>query len=173
MTPTRDTYLEALARFMRQRPCLEFGNYGDVKAYRSESREITRTLQDARILLRAVFWRTSIDVDALKAATRAYSGRLQFVECRDGSVGVDYCAGQCYPTEYRKAVCAVLASALWAHARDNMPAPLPNKLTMTSGYGTFTRTSEHDNIEGLTPGDWLRRYFRREFGRGIANRWFN
>jgi hypothetical protein len=49
-----------------------------------------------------------------------------------------------------------------------MPAPI-GKLTRT--HGPFT--TEHDNIEGKTPGDWLRDTFKREFGRGITNRWFN
>jgi hypothetical protein len=55
----------ALDRWIRQRPGLEFGNYGDVSAYRSEMRSITKDLHDARTLLAAVNWRTSIDAAAL------------------------------------------------------------------------------------------------------------
>lgn len=196
MKATADTeraaILAVLDRWIRQRPGLEFGNYGDVRAYNSELRSIGRDLREARTLLRAVEWRDSIDADALKAAFRAYSGRLSVTtalahpvcrvcnqtHCNDGdhydpsdneySARLDYVTGQYWPTEYRRAACAVLASALWDHARQSMPEP-KGKLTRT--HGDFT--TEHDNIDGLTPGDWLRRYFRREFGRGIASRWFN
>jgi hypothetical protein len=63
---------------------------------------------------------------------------------------LDYCTGQYWPTEYRRAACAVLASALWAYQRDNLK-PDPD----------------------CRPGDVLRAHFRKEFGRRIANRWFN
>ena len=61
----------------------------------------------------------------------------------DGS-RLEYCADQYYATEYRAAACAVLSSALWAAS-----------------------------ISDYKDGDSLRAYFRREFGRGIASRWFN
>ena len=53
---------------------------------------------------------------------------------------------QYYPTEYRAAACRVLSSILWDHVRN----------------GSYEPT-----------GDSLRAHFRREFGRGIAARWFN
>lgn len=101
-------------------------------------------------------------------ASRAYSGRLKFIE-RNGKVGIDYTTGQYFPTEYRAAACAVLSSALWAQARKHMPAPGPERITVT--HGPFS--SEHESIEGLTPGDWLRRHFKRLFGRAIQLAWFN
>ena len=42
--------------------------------------------------------------------------------------------------------------------------------TVPHGYGQVLVCPR---VRGLSPGDWLRRYFRREFGRGIASRWFN
>ena len=57
-----------------------------------------------------------------------------------------YCTGQYWPTEYRKAAAAVAARALWAH-----------------------RAEDYKPGEGLK----MRAAFRREFGRGIASRWFN
>lgn len=154
----REQILAALSAFARQRPGLEFGNYGDVKAYRSESRSITRDLHIAERLLAQVAWRTSIDEQALRDAFRAYSGRLTIEDRPDGAIAIDYCTGQCFPTEYRKAVCAVLASALWAYARDNAPI----------GAGFH---EPHSNLQNL--GDYLRSNFRREFGASIANRFFN
>jgi hypothetical protein len=146
---TRDTILKLLDHWIRQRPGLEFGNYGDVANYRQESRRITRQKRDAETLLRAVMWRSSIDVPQLKEAFGAFSGRLQFVELPKPHL--EYCTGQYWPTEYRAAACAVLASALWEYARNNIPA------------------EDHPG----SAGDWLRDHFRKEFGRHIAERWFN
>ena len=186
MDMKKQAICEALRVWINQRPGLEYGNYGSVTSYRAEVRSIGRDLQHARELLRAVELRDSITGDDLAAAAafpHAYSGRLscQVFEpgkvyksdgCMESSydkltVKLDYCTGQYWPTEYRKAACAVLASVLWSWHRDNMPAPR-GKLSRT--HGPFT--TEHDDIEGMTPGDWLRASFRRQFGRSIANRWF-
>jgi len=142
--PERDRILQALESFARQRPGLEYGNYGDPVTYRAESRAITRDLHHVYTLLRRVQLSPSITSANLKEAFRAFSGRLSW----DGSK-LDYCTGSYYPTEFRRAVCAVLASALWAYWRDNVP-------------------------EGMQlPVDFLRAKARREFGRVIAGRWFN
>ncbi len=139
----KQAILDTLRKFARQRPGLEFGNYGDYKAYRSELRSITRDLAHAETLLRAV---ERSDIDAAAILRAADGGRLSIAV--DGEkVRIDYCTGQYWPTEYRKAVCRVLASALWEHVRDSMTG---------------------DDI-----GDRIRAHFRREFGRGIAGRYFN
>lgn len=153
--------LAALEAFVLSRPGLEPGNYGDAQSYRAEVRSIGKDLDNARTLLRQVGLR-SITADDLRAAARsAYSGRLSLTEEPSGDVRISYCTGQYYPTEYRRAVCAVLASALWAHVRDQcMPAP-------------ERRADGHDYYKGKRAGDWLRDYFKREFGRSIASRWFD
>jgi hypothetical protein len=163
--------IAALRTFMNQRPGLEFGNYGDVRAYRSEMRGITRDLHDARELMRAVELSDSITADDLiRAASSAFSGRLTIHVDADAPFGarVAYCTGQYWPTEYRRAVCAVLASALWAHVREHcMPK---GRLVHNSETGeTFERYGSKD----LRAGDWLRAHFRQQFGRGIASRWFS
>jgi hypothetical protein len=139
----KQAILDTLRKFARQRPGLEFGNYGDAQAYRSELRSITRDLSDAATLLRAVEHSEITADDILRAAD---GGRLSITAVCD-LVRIDYCTGQYFPTEYRKAVCRVLASALWEHVRDSMTG---------------------DDI-----GDRIRAHFRREFGRGIASRYFN
>jgi hypothetical protein len=147
----KQAILDALRTFARQRPGLEFGNYGDVNLYRSEMRSITRDLAHAQTLLKAVEW-SDIDAQALTdAAQSAFSGRLS-IKLDGERVRIDYCTGQYFPTEYRRAVCAVLASALWDHYRDSV---------------------SNDTINGQSPGDRIRAHFRREFGRGIASRYFN
>lgn len=172
---TKEQILEALRKWINQRPGLKFGNCGDWKVYRSELRSITRDRSDALELLRAVSMAESITAEVLAAFfRRAYSGRLELSEAGDNAKAARlvYCTGQYWPTEYRKAAAAVLASALWYRARADMPKP-SGKVKRVSGVGPFQHESEHDSIEGLSPGDWLRRYFKREFGRGIQSRWFN
>jgi len=160
--------LTALQAWIRQRPGLEFCNYGSLAPYRAELRQIAKDKRDAELLLTAVALRDSITAEDLIAAfPRAYSGRWSISEDK-GRARLQYCTGQYWPTEYRKAACAVLASVLWDWQRSNMPGA-DGKLTRT--HGPFT--TEHDHIQGVTPGDWLRNKFRREFGRSIQKRWFN
>jgi hypothetical protein len=140
---SKESLLIALRAFVAQRPGLEFGNYGDVSAYRSEMRSITRDCTEARALLRYVE-RSGITAERIVAASlRAFSGRLNLAPSGEGW-RIDYCTGQYWPTEYRRAVCAVLASAIWYYWRDDE-----------------------------STGESLRRNARLEFGRGIASRWFH
>lgn len=150
--------ITALYAFIAQRAGLEFGNYGDVKAYRAEQRSITKDRHDARRLIRDVELRDSISADDILTASRgAYSGRLTLVQRDDGKVSVDYCTGQYFPTEYRRAVCAVMASVLWNWKRAQcMPA-------------SFSGAT----VPPTSPGDYLRAGFKREYGRGLAARWFS
>ena len=113
----RELILANLASFIRQRPGLDFANYGDVSAYRSEMRAITRQRHHAEEPLAAVGWRQSITAENLKEGFRAFSGRLTW----DGR-RLDYCTGQYFPTEYRNAVCAVLVSVMWDYFRDGCGA---------------------------------------------------
>lgn len=145
-TIDKSTLIDLLTRFVAQRPRLEFGNYGDVATYRAESRSITEDMHDAMSLIRYIAIRDSITVeDLLKALDGAFSGRLQLAYDKKGQPYLDYCVGQYWPTEYRRAVAAVCASAIWDWLRANSP----------------TRT-----------GDDIRAAARRELGRTIAQRWF-
>jgi len=137
----RDHILGELAAFAAARPRLEYGNYGDRAAYRAEVRGITKDLHHARALLTAVRLSGVTEAQLVTAFRGAFSGRLSW----DGS-RLDYCTGQYYPTEYRKAVCAVLASALWAYYRDDC----------------FCDT-----------GVKIRAAARRALPGAIASRWFN
>ena len=159
--------IAAMYAFIAQRAGLEFGNYGNVKSYRAEQRAITKDRHHARQLIRDVELRDSISADdILMAAKGAYSGRLTIVERNDGAIGIDYCTGQYFPTEYRRAVCAVMSAVLWAWKRDQcMPAP-------TLHHNTETGETV-ERYKGLRAGDYLRAGFQREYGRGLASRWFN
>lgn len=152
--PSKSTIVAALDAFIRQRPGLEFGNYGDVSSYRSEVRSIGKDLQHARALLRYVEWHDSITADMILNAAR--SGRLSIVV--DGNkVRVDYCTGQYWPTEYRPAVCRLLSSVIWDWMRENAPIDA----------GPIDKFSNLQNV-----GSWIRKQASREFGTSIAHRWF-
>jgi hypothetical protein len=157
----KQAIIDAIGKFIRQRPGLEFVNYGDLSCYRAELRRIARDKQNAERLLTFVAIRDTITAEMLiQAAQSAYAGRLSIVE-RNGKVGIDYCAGQYFPTEYRKAAAAVLASAIWDWTREFcMPEPVLDD----TGDRTYN---------GKSGGDWLRSHFRREFGRVIQSRWFD
>lgn len=171
-TPSKETILAALSAFARQRPGLDFSNYGDCKSYNAEMRSITKTLADFHILRRSVELSDGITAEMLmEASRRAFSGRLSFTVRDNGAVAVDYCAGQYWPTEYRNAACSVLASALWNHRRASMPAPTYKQYG--SAENLPMRTEEGYGPKHISAGEWIRRSFRREFGRGIASRWFN
>jgi len=149
----RARILAALSAFASQRAGLEFCNYGDWKAYRSEQRAITKDLHDFNKLMSSVSWRDSITAMDLRAAFRnAYSGRLSIEDRPDGSIALSYCTGQYFPTEYRKAACAVLASALWAYVRDGMG---------------------NNPADPIPPGQRMRNTFRREFGARLQRRYFD
>lgn len=162
MSETHDTLkaniLEALHTFIRSRPGLDYCNYGDPVAYRAEMRGITRDLRDARTLLQSI--ERAHGITGRNLVDTASTTRLTITETPDG-VRVDYCTGQYYPTEYRRAVAAVAASALWDYVRDHC-SPAPD--IAADGRRTY---------QGLSGGDWLRRYFRRVYGRGLASRYFN
>lgn len=172
MEPRKQAILSALDAFVRQRSGMDYRNYGDVKSYRAEQRSITRDLHDYRFLRRSVELRDSITADMILEASRsAFSGRLtiqdRHLSPEDGGEyrpDIDYCTGQYFPTEYRKAACAVLAQTLWYWTREHaMPETERDE------------QSGQTMVKGVwqTPGDWLRANFRREFGRSIAARWFN
>lgn len=151
---TKEAICNALRAWINQRPGLEFGNYGEASAYRSEMRSITRDRADALQILRYVELRDSITANMLIAAfPRAYSGRLSLDRDPKGRMRLDYCTGQYWPTEYRRAAAAVLASAVWDWMRSSMP--------------------KNDALKSVSPGDYLRNAFKREFGRSIQKRWFD
>ena len=139
---TKQTIIDVLNRWIAQRPGLEFGNYGDVSAYRSEMRSIGRDLQHARAMVNYVAWHDSITADMILDAAKG--GRLSIVVKGD-TVAIDYCTGQYWPTEYRRAVCSLMSYVIWNWLRENC---------------------EYKN------GDDIRKAARRELGNSIANRFF-
>jgi hypothetical protein len=115
----------ALDTWIKQRPGLEYANYGQMAPYRAELRSIAqdkqramKALDEARALLPA---EPELLADAFK---RAFSGRLEWVPAltepsayyTERSRGhLSYTTGQYWPTEYRKAAASVLETyiATW------------------------------------------------------------
>lgn len=139
----KSTLLSLLYTFINKRPQLEFGNYGDRAAYRSEIRSITRQRADALKLLRAIELRESITAADIIAA---FNGRLT-LGTNKGKLCLDYCTGQYWPTEYRAAVARLASSLLWSYW--------------------------WSNCSSADVAHYIRKTAKREFGRGIASRWFN
>tara|TARA_R110000868_G_scaffold163443_1_gene395659 strand:+ start:203 stop:658 length:456 start_codon:yes stop_codon:yes gene_type:complete len=135
--------LALLYTFINKRPQLEFGNYGDSAAYRSEIRSITRQRADALKLLRAIELRDSITAADIIAA---FNGRLT-LGTNNGKLCLDYCTGQYWPTEYRAAVARLASSLLWSYW--------------------------WSNCSSADVAHYIRKTAKGEFGRGIASRWFN
>jgi hypothetical protein len=117
--------LRVLAAYAAQNPGLEFGNYcsgwndrSGRAAYLSEARSITRDIHRVRAALHAAYFAGTTDADILEAARHAFSGRLSLARRDDGRWSVEYCTGQYWPTEYRKACAAVLdLAACYAQRR--------------------------------------------------------
>lgn len=109
-----------LAAFAAQPPALERGNYGfdanGRKAFAEESRKIAG---DWRRFKRALIDAGAVgvtDADVIAAAPDAFSGRLKWV-----AGGWEYCTGQYFQTEYRKAAAAVLEYAARTIRRNREP----------------------------------------------------
>ena len=121
----KNEIISALYTFAQKRPQLERGNYGDFSSYREEARAITKDLHHARKLL-AYVERSGITAQELvDASSQAFAGRLTIIPANsyNDKIRIDYCTGQYFPTEYRKAVCSVLARALWNYWRSDANDP--------------------------------------------------
>jgi hypothetical protein len=142
----KEQIIGLLWNFINERPGLDFRDYGDAKLYRAELRQIGKDLRHARALLNAVERSGMVSGEWLHESLTK-GGRLS-IKRNDKSSALEltFLAVQCYSTEYRKAVCSVLASCLLSAERKAFP-----RLTC----------------------DELRARFRRRFGRGIQGAWFN
>ena len=135
MDSRKQALVAVLRKFIAQRPGMDPRDYGDYRAYRSESRNITRDRQHAETILMQVEWRDSLTADnIIEASKHAFSGRLTIGESEPGRFRLTYCTGQYFPTEYRKAAASVLASALWDYWRTDGNSP------RELGRETFGRT---------------------------------
>jgi len=154
----RRVMLTSLQDFVRQRPGFDPNNYGDAASYRADVRRAGRDLRHAEELIRAVAIRPYCVINPKQ------SGRLSWDAAKQRW---DYVTGQYFPTEYRAAACAVLASALWDYFAASLPK---HKLTHTHNQESREITERY---EGLRAGDWIRRQARIDLGPRLARRWFS
>jgi hypothetical protein len=115
--------LDAMERHIAQRSGMDFRNYWtsdhwnahtDARAaFMRDYRPMLRAGKDARAMLRilraAAEWDGDTVARNLSTGQRAFAGRLTYDAARGEW---EYTTGQYFPTEYRAAACAVLASAL-------------------------------------------------------------
>jgi hypothetical protein len=153
MTDEKTQVLEAVSKWIHKKPGLDPRNYGTgiegFRAYQCESRAITKDLHDARSLLAQVGWRGVTAEHIIEAAKQSYSGRLT-LQKTDQGYEIDYCTGQYWPTEYRRAVCVVMRDVLWDYFRQNL----------IDSRGKISCKGE------------LQAYIKREVGSRMFNRWF-
>lgn len=100
--------LELLCKFVNQRPGLDFNDYGDIKIYRNEMREITKDMHDFYDLLNLARWKVENLSDKIAEYLKNTDGRLSL----EGEK-LQYITGQYYPTEYRPAASRVLVNIIW------------------------------------------------------------
>ena len=117
--PTRADILAAFRAFICQRPGLDPRNYASdwrdregIAAYRADARDITADRTAALDLLAAVTRAEGITPDAMLTELHH---RLTW-DAERGTL--DYCTGQYFCTEYRRAACAALSAMLWSYWRD-------------------------------------------------------
>lgn len=106
--------IAALTAFAAQNAGLEFGNYGDVRAYREEQRNISEDWRRFKDAVAVAVAEGVTDAHVIAEAPHAFSGRLEWQTPANG-VAHDshwnYCTGQYWPTEYRKAAATLMEYA--------------------------------------------------------------
>ena len=136
------TIIHALLDFAAKRPNVEPANYSTLADYRKDAREASRQLQDVRELARVAMYECAHD-DVIEAAR--LTSRIDIQPLQPDGWSVSYTAGQYYPLEYRRAVAALLARALW-HAtirqigdRPDAIAQVRRTLKLTVRPSTYKR----------------------------------
>jgi hypothetical protein len=146
-TPDRTLYLDALAAFVAQRSGIDPRNYRrdwtDKEGHAAFMLDYRRILRDGRDA-RTMLRYASRMMEPLDVASSATS-RVDFYTDKRGTLCVDFTPCQYHATEYRAHACRTLAQAFEHWFRNACGA----------------RTLED-----------VHRMAVREFGRGIASRWF-
>jgi len=150
--------ITALRAFINQPPRLRWQDYTDAKSYRAAQKLAARDRSDALVMLRVCEVTPGVTEAGLLLA---WSGvpRLMLAYGSDGRMNILYRQERSWPLEYRRAVCMVLAAALMAWWRTQMPY--------------MGGTQELPLYDGLTAGEWLLRRATAELGGAVAVRWFS
>lgn len=112
--PTKGEVIAALRKHIAQRSGIDPRNYDTRANMMGDYRPMLRDGAIARDMLDAIEWRDSITAEHLLEGFRAFMGRLSYnpetKEC-------EYCTGQYFVTEYRRAAVVVLAQVLWDYIK--------------------------------------------------------
>lgn len=159
--------ISQLAAFAAQNSGLDFRNYytpGDGrpgawregrKAYTQEARSIGADWRRFKAALVLAAAENVTDADVIAAAPGAFSGRLTW---QADKLAWEYCTGQYWPTEYRKAAAAVLEAAI----RDVRQARPATKRAVSS-IADLRRLNEQNG------GCWFEPATMRFFGTRIES----
>lgn len=104
---TNEEIFRKLIAFAESRPGFDTGDYVDAKSYRADTRKATRDLHRVRKLASQIHWRSTV-VELIAAELRGGRGRLRL----DSRGEIEYCAGQYYCVEFRRAIVALIETAI-------------------------------------------------------------
>lgn len=150
---TKNQVLDGLRAFCAQRSGINFRNYGDRESFSGDYRPMLRAGADARAMLLWLAGRDGVTSEMLVCAAKSSNGGRLTIKDRDGSCVVDYCVGQYFATEYRAALCRVLAKAIHDHLYCGLAGP--------DGGGGWQEKDKK-----------VRAVVAKGIGRGVAGRWF-
>lgn len=142
-----ETTVEKLNRFVNQRSGLDFVNYGDIKLYRKEAREITNDRNDYYELLAIAATRIENFETVLTNYLTNSNDRLTLTK-----ETIEYITGQYFPTEYRPAACGVLQRLIWAD---------------------YANEKNEDGTPVYSNGSEIRAAIKRKVSRRVYNNYFN
>lgn len=103
----KNTICAKLRAFAKRNPNMHAANYADWRSYKAEARRVTRDLAAALDLI------DRVEREERATATMMLANLDRRLTWDAGRGDVEYCAGQYFATEYRKAVQQVCAMTLW------------------------------------------------------------
>lgn len=145
--PAQIDFINLLCKFVDSRPCLDFSDYGDVKIYRAESREITKDRADFYELLNLARWQVDNLNEKIQQHLITSSDRLTFENNK-----LQYITGQYYPTEYRPAANRVIKSIIWRE---------------------YMNAKNLDNTNKYETGHDIRKAIKKHLSRRVSRLYFN
>lgn len=128
------TTVEKIEKFVNQRSGIVFRDYAEngrdiegIKAFNSDYRQIINDRQDFYSILNLAIRRLT--------ETKLNEMLTEVLTTRDGRLTMNketgklnYCEGQYFPTEYRKAAARIVANMVWASYRDEIEHNTPNNV---------------------------------------------
>jgi hypothetical protein len=150
--------IEKLVKFVNQRSGINPNDYYSdwkdtegIKAYRSETREITKDRTDFFELLSLAQRRIDNFEEKLTYNLIHTNGRLVL---KNGEL--EYVTGQYFPTEYRPAACRIVAQLIW------------------NDYMSEEHDTKTNGIESVyKDGHAIRKALRQQLSRRVMKNYFN